>query len=67
MSFPLGIWDLSLFTAMMSIILLSATALLSSRRGKINLLINKKKLRNAAMVVSLLFLATVLIRIASLV
>jgi hypothetical protein len=67
MSFPLSIWDLSLFTAMLSIILLTATALLYSRRGRISLLISKKKLRKTAMAVSLLFLATVLIRIASLV
>ena len=61
MSFPFGIWDLSLFTAIMSIILLSATALLSSQSRRIGVLINKRKLRNTAILVSLLFLATVFI------
>jgi len=63
MNFPLGLWDIGLWLAIASIILLITSEMLSQRYGKINIHINKKRLRNASLVVSTLFLATVAIRV----
>ena len=61
--FPLNLWDISLLLATTAIILLITSELLSSYYGKVNILINKKRLRNVALTVSTLFLATVAIKI----
>jgi hypothetical protein len=63
MSFPLNFWDISLLLAITAIILLITSEMLSPYHGKINISIDRKKLRNAAFAVSILFLATVAIRI----
>lgn len=63
MNFPLGFWDISLFLAITAIILLITSELISPHYGKTNMLINKKKLKNAAIATSTLFLITVAIRI----
>jgi len=63
MQFPLSLWDISLWLAITATILLTASEMLSSYYGKINFLIIKKKLRNAALVISSLFLITVTIRV----
>ena len=63
MNFPLGFWDVSLFLAMTAIILLITSELISPHYGKLNILVNKKRLKNAAITVSALFLITVAIRI----
>jgi len=65
MAFPLGFWDISLWLAGTTIILLITSEMLSPYYGKVNIYINKKKLRNAALAVSILFLATVAIRIVN--
>jgi hypothetical protein len=67
MSFPLTPSDLSLLLAVTSLILLVTSELLSPYRGKVNLNINKKKLRNTAFVFSILFLGTVILRVASII
>jgi len=67
MIFPLGIWDISLLFASTAIILLLTSELLSPRYGKINVKINRKRLRNTALTFSTLFLATVVLRIATIV
>lgn len=67
MTFPLGFWDISLLLAITAIILLITSELLSPHHGKINILINKKKLKNTAIVVSILFLVTVAIRMISII
>jgi hypothetical protein len=67
MTFPLNLLDISLLFAVTSIILLVTSALLSPSYGKINVLISKKKLRNAAITFSLLFLITVFVRAASII
>ena len=67
MTFPLGFWDVSLLVAITAIILLITSELLSTYYGKVNILVNKKKLRNVAMGASILFLATVAIRIVSII
>ena len=67
MTFPLGFWDISLLLAVMATILLITSELLSPYYGKINIKINKKRLKNAALTASALFLATVVIRIVGII
>jgi len=67
MSFPLDFWDISLLLAITAIILLITSEMLSPYHGKINIRINRKKLKNTAFAVSILFLATVTIRIISII
>lgn len=63
MNFPLSFWDISLWLAITAIILLITSELTSPYCGKTNLLINKKRLRNAALTTGTLFLITVAMRI----
>jgi len=65
MMFALDFNDISLFFAVAAIILLIASELLSPYYGKANVHINKKRLRNTAIVTSTLFLFTVAIRITA--
>lgn len=65
MGFPLSFWDISLWLAISAVILLITSELLSPIYGKTNLLINKNRLRGIAITVSVLFLITVAIRIAT--
>jgi len=61
--FPLSLWDVSLWLAITSIILFATSELLSPYYGQTNIIINKKRLRTAALTLALLFMGTVLIRI----
>lgn len=63
MAFPLGLWDLSLWTAVMAMILLVTSELLSPHYGRTALMINRKRLRMVALIVALVFLATVVYRV----
>jgi len=63
MAFPLGLWDLSLWTAIMAIILLATSELLSPSYGRTRLMINRRRLRIVALIVAFVFLATVTYRI----
>lgn len=63
MNFPLSFWDTSLWLAITAIILLITSELISPYYGKTNILINKKRLKNAALTIGVLFLITVAIRI----
>jgi hypothetical protein len=63
MTFPLGLWDISLWLAITAIILLITSEMLSPYYGKVNIRINKKRLQNAALAVTILFLTTVAIKI----
>jgi hypothetical protein len=63
MAFPLGFWDLSLWTAIMAIILLATSELLSPSYGRTQLMINRKRLRVVGLIVALIFLATVAYRV----
>jgi hypothetical protein len=67
MMFPLGIWDVSLLFALTAIVLLITSELLSPYYGKVNLKINRKRLKNSALTFSALFLITIAIRIASII
>jgi len=59
--FPLNFWDISLWLAIAAIILLITSEMFSPHYSKINVQINRKRLRNVAMVVSILFLVAVAI------
>jgi len=63
MEFPLSFGDISLWLAVTAIMLLITSELISPYYGKRNLLINRKRLRNVALTVSILFLITVAIQI----
>ena len=67
MQFPLTFWDLSLWLAVISIILLVASELALPYHGQTNLLINKKRLKKVALTMGVLFLITVAIRIVSMI
>jgi hypothetical protein len=66
-AFPLGPWDVSLVLAVTAIILLTTSEILSPYYGPANLKISKKRLKNAAMTTSILFLVTVAIRITTMI
>jgi len=59
----MGFWDISLWLAVTAIILLATAELISPYYGKTNLVIEKKRLKQAALLLGALFLITVAIRI----
>jgi len=63
MGFPLGLWDLSLWLAATSTILLVTSELISIPQSGVRIYMNKKRLRNTAFAVSIALLVTVAIRI----
>ena len=63
--FPLDFWDLSLFLAVMALVLMVTSKLLLPNNVNPTILINKKRLEKAAIVISSLFLITVILRIIS--
>ena len=67
MNFPLDLWDISLLFAVIAIILLVSSELLSSYYGKIDIFINKKKLRVAALASAIVFLITAALRVITII
>jgi len=63
MRFPLGFYDISLWLAITSIILLATSELISSNYGQTGLIIEKGRLRTVALILGVIFLSTVAIRI----
>lgn len=63
MTFPLSFWDLSLWLAVTSIVTLTTSELISPYYGRSRILINKKRLKNVGLTLSILFLITVAIKI----
>jgi accessory gene regulator protein AgrB len=63
MQIPLDFWNVSLWLAVTAIILLITAQLASAYDGPATLLIEKKRLRKAALVMGVLFLITVAMRI----
>ena len=61
MFFPLNIWDVSLLLAIVSVVLLLFTGVVSLYKGDVVMLIDKEKLEKAAIFFWSLFLATVVI------
>ena len=60
---PLGFWDLSLWAAIVAIILLVTSELLSPYYGRTGIIINRHRLRIAAVIIAFIFLGTVAYRI----
>jgi len=58
MEFPLTFWDLSLWLAVTAIILLATAELISPYYGQTNILIDKRRLRQAALTLGILFITT---------
>jgi hypothetical protein len=67
MKFPLNIWDVSLWLAATSIILLITSEVLFTHYGKINVHVEKKRFKNAALATATLFLVTVALKILNIV
>jgi uncharacterized protein involved in exopolysaccharide biosynthesis len=63
MQISLDFWNLSLFLAVTAIILLITAQLVLAYDGQASLRIDKRRLKNAALIMGILFLATVAIRI----
>jgi hypothetical protein len=63
MRFPLGLWDLSLWAAVVAIILLITSELISPYYGRTGIVLNRRRLRIAALLVAFIFLTTVAYRI----
>jgi len=63
MQFPLTFWDISLWLAIIAIILLATAELISPYYGRTNLIIEKRRMRQAALLLGILFMTTVIIRI----
>ena len=63
MQIPLDFWNISMWLAVSDIILLITAQLVSAYDGKATLLIDERKLKTAAVIMGILFLATVAIRI----
>ena len=59
MQAPLSLWDFNLWLAITAIILLVTLEFISPHYRKTNLLVERKRLRNVALTISLLFLTTV--------
>lgn len=63
MRLPLGFYEISLWLAITSIILLATSELISPHYGQTGLIIEKSRLRRTAIILGGLFLSTVAIRI----
>jgi uncharacterized membrane protein len=66
-SFPLNFWDISLFLAVISLISLITSEILSSYYRKTKIFIDRKKFKNVSYVISIAFVATVIIRIITII
>jgi len=60
---PIDFWNVSLWLAVTAIILLITAQIVSAYEGPGSLLVDKKRLKSAALVIGILFLVTVAIRI----
>ena len=67
MTLPIDFGSISLLLAIMSIVLLVTSEILSSRISYVNVQLDKKRLRNAAIATSMLFLITIGIRMVSII
>jgi len=63
MKFPLGFHDISVWLALVAIILLATSELLSPHYGQPGMIIERGRLRRAALVLGVFFLFTAAIKI----
>lgn len=59
----MGLWDFSLWTAIVAIILLVTSELVSPYYGRTGIVMNRRRLRIAALLVAFIFLGTVAYRV----
>ncbi len=62
MSIPIELQDLSVLLGVNAIILLLTSEMVSPEHGRIGIHVNRKRLRIAALTVSILFLITVILK-----
>jgi hypothetical protein len=67
LGFTLSFMDVSLWLAVTAIVLLITSELISPYYGRTRLAVNRKRLRNAALIMSVLFLVTVAVRIVNII
>ena len=67
MMFPLNFEDVGLFFAVISLILLVTSGLMPTGVEKRTILISAKKMKKAAIISAILFMITIILRIANLV
>ncbi len=67
MIFPLGLRDISLLFAIIALILIVTSELLSLYVDKVDILIDNKKLRNGAVIASIIFIITVVMEIGNII
>ena len=65
MMFPLDLGDICVLVAVIAIILLVSSEMLSSYYGNVDILIDKKKLRNATVSVVITLIVTLAVRIVT--
>ena len=63
MAFAMGFLEISLLLAIIAIVLLITSEMLSPQYGKVSIFISKRKLKKVTLFISILFLATVAITI----
>jgi len=63
MTFPLTFWDISLWLGITAIILLATAELISPYSGKTNIIIEKRKMRRAALLTGIMSMMTVIARL----
>jgi len=63
MPIPLSFWDFSLWLAVVAIIFLATTEIISSYYGEATIFIEKKRLRTAALILALLYIFIVALRV----
>jgi len=63
MQFPLSFWDISVWIAVIAIILLATSELLSPHHGETGILIEENRLRMVALFFAILFILIVLIHV----
>ena len=63
MQIPLQFWEISLWLIFTAIILLTTSELITPDYGKPRILLNKKRLKNASIILGILSLLTVMINI----
>ena len=63
MNFPLNFGDISLLLAVLAVILVVTSEIISPYYGRLTMLISREKLRKVSLVFFVLFLATLIIRV----
>jgi len=63
MQFPLTFWDLGLWLAIVTIIVLATAEIISPYDGEVTIFIEKRRLETAALILALSFMLIVAIRL----